>query len=91
MTTPKAEFAGLAPIAALSAGVTLGLTAPPWAQYVTTDTIRRFCSGEGAETPAGKYIELSICEGYVRGIFEFHDFAYVAKGSPMFCVPPETS
>ena len=28
MTTPKAEFAGLALIAALSAGVTLGLTAP---------------------------------------------------------------
>ncbi len=27
MTTPKARFAGLAPVAALSAGFTLGLTA----------------------------------------------------------------
>ncbi len=31
MTTPKAKFAGLALIAALSAGFTLGLTAPAWA------------------------------------------------------------
>ncbi len=31
MTTPKAKFAGLALIAALCAGVTLGLTAPAWA------------------------------------------------------------
>ncbi len=31
MTTPKAKFAGLALIAALCAGFTLGLTAPAWA------------------------------------------------------------
>ncbi len=31
MTTPKAKFAGLALIAALCAGVILGLTAPGWA------------------------------------------------------------
>ena len=31
MTTPKATFAGLALIAALCAGFTLGLTAPAWA------------------------------------------------------------
>ncbi len=31
MTTPKAKFAGFALIAALSAGFTLGLTAPAWA------------------------------------------------------------
>ena len=31
MTTPKAKFAGLAFIAALCAGFTLGLTAPAWA------------------------------------------------------------
>ncbi len=31
MTTPKANFAGLALIAALCAGFTLGLTAPAWA------------------------------------------------------------
>ncbi len=31
MTTPKAKFAGLALIAALCAGFTLGLTAPGWA------------------------------------------------------------
>ncbi len=31
MTTPKAKFAGLALIAALYAGFTLGLTAPTWA------------------------------------------------------------
>ncbi len=31
MTTPKAKFAGLALIAALGAGFTLGLTAPAWA------------------------------------------------------------
>ncbi len=31
MTTPKAKFAGLALIAALFAGFTLGLTAPAWA------------------------------------------------------------
>ncbi len=31
MTTPKAKFAGLALIAALCAGSTLGLTAPAWA------------------------------------------------------------
>ena len=34
MTTPKAKFAGLALIAALCAGFTLGLTAPAWAGYV---------------------------------------------------------
>ncbi len=33
MTTPKATFAGLALIAALCAGFTLGLTAPAWAGY----------------------------------------------------------
>ncbi len=33
MTTPKAKFAGLALIAALCAGFTLGLTAPAWAGY----------------------------------------------------------
>ncbi len=31
MTTPKAKFAGLALIAALCVGFTLGLTAPAWA------------------------------------------------------------
>ncbi len=31
MTTPKAKFAGLALVAALCAGFTLGLTAPAWA------------------------------------------------------------
>ncbi len=31
MTTPKAKFAGLALIAVLCAGFTLGLTAPAWA------------------------------------------------------------
>ncbi len=31
MTPPKARFAGLALIAALCAGFTLGLTAPAWA------------------------------------------------------------
>ncbi len=31
MTTPKAKFAGLALIAVLSAGFTLGLTTPVWA------------------------------------------------------------
>ncbi len=34
MTTPKAKFAGLALIAALCAGFTLGLTAPAWAGWV---------------------------------------------------------
>ncbi len=33
MTTPKARFAGLALIAALCAGFTLGLTAPAWAGF----------------------------------------------------------
>ena len=33
MTTPKTEFAGLALIAALCAGFTLGLTAPAWAGF----------------------------------------------------------
>ena len=33
MTTPKATFAGLALIAALCAGFTLGLTAPAWADW----------------------------------------------------------
>ncbi len=33
MTTPKAKFAGLALIAVLCAGFTLGLTAPAWAGY----------------------------------------------------------
>ncbi len=33
MTTPKAKFAGLALIAALCAGFTLGLTAPAWAGF----------------------------------------------------------
>ena len=33
MTTPKAKLAGLALIAALCAGVTLGLTAPAWAGW----------------------------------------------------------
>ncbi len=33
MTTPKATFAGLALIAALCAGFTLGLTAPAWAGW----------------------------------------------------------
>ena len=33
MTTPKATFAGLALIAALCAGVILGLTAPAWAGF----------------------------------------------------------
>ncbi len=33
MTTPKANLAGLALIAALCAGVTLGLTAPAWAGF----------------------------------------------------------
>ncbi len=33
MTTPKAKFAGLAFIAALCAGFTLGLTAPAWAGW----------------------------------------------------------
>ncbi len=31
MTTPKAKFAGLALVAALCSGFTLGLTAPAWA------------------------------------------------------------
>ncbi len=34
MTTPKAKFAGLALIAALCAGFTLGLTAPAWADFL---------------------------------------------------------
>jgi len=34
MTTPKAKFAGLALIAAICAGFTLGLTAPAWADWV---------------------------------------------------------
>ncbi len=33
MTTPKAKLAGLALIAALGAGFTLGLTAPGWAGF----------------------------------------------------------
>jgi len=33
MTTPKAKLAGLALIAALCAGLTLGLTAPAWAGW----------------------------------------------------------
>ena len=33
MTTPKARFAGLALIAAMCAGFTLGLTAPAWAGF----------------------------------------------------------
>ncbi len=33
MTTPKTKFAGLALIAALCAGFTLGLTAPAWAGF----------------------------------------------------------
>ncbi len=33
MTTPKAKFAGLALIAALCSGFTLGLTAPAWAGF----------------------------------------------------------
>ncbi len=33
MTTPKAKFAGLALIAALCVGFTLGLTAPAWAGW----------------------------------------------------------
>ena len=33
MTTPKAKFAGLALIAALCGGFTLGLTAPAWAGF----------------------------------------------------------
>ncbi len=33
MTTPKAKFAGLALIAALCAGFTLGLTTPAWAGW----------------------------------------------------------
>ena len=33
MTTPKTKLAGLALIAALCAGVTLGLTAPAWAGW----------------------------------------------------------
>ncbi len=33
MTTPKAKLAGLALIAALCAGFTLGLTAPAWAGF----------------------------------------------------------
>ncbi len=33
MTTPKAKIAGLALIAALCAGFTLGLTAPAWAGF----------------------------------------------------------
>ncbi len=33
MTTPKATFAGLALIAAMCAGFTLGLTAPAWADF----------------------------------------------------------
>ncbi len=33
MTTPKTTFAGLALIAALCAGFTLGLTAPGWAGF----------------------------------------------------------
>ncbi len=33
MTTPKAKLAGLALIAAMYAGFTLGLTAPAWAGW----------------------------------------------------------
>ncbi len=33
MTTPKAKLAGLALIAALCAGLMLGLTAPAWADF----------------------------------------------------------
>ncbi len=33
MTTPKAKLAGLALIAALCGGFTLGLTAPAWAGW----------------------------------------------------------
>ncbi len=33
MTTPKAKFAGLALIAALCVGFTLGLTTPAWAGW----------------------------------------------------------
>ncbi len=33
MTAPKAKLAGLALIAALCAGFTLGLTAPAWAGF----------------------------------------------------------
>ena len=33
MTTPKTTFAGLALIAALCGGFTLGLTAPAWAGF----------------------------------------------------------
>ncbi len=44
MTTPKTKLAGLALIAALCAGFTLGLTAPAWAGYMAAGRPRSvFC------------------------------------------------
>ena len=63
MTTPKAKFVGLALVAALCAGFTLGLTAPAWAgwdegeaAYVRGDYATALGTqfrGPGVVTPGG--------------------------------------
>ncbi len=86
MTTPKAKLAGLALIAALSAGFTLGLTAPGWAGFDEGDAayhrgdyataLREFRSlAERGDT----YAQFILGFMYTQGQGVTQDYAQAAK------------
>ncbi len=80
MTTPKATFAGLALIAALCAGFTLGLTAPAWADWDTVIRDLRLRAEQGdtdAQTDLGTmYLKgLGVPQDYAKAVQWFQKAA----------------
>ncbi len=71
MTTPKAKFTGLALIAALCAGFTLGLTAPAWAGLYEAENDLSFdipLLGKGTQLANCRCIVAALigCHGLIR-------------------------
>ncbi len=78
MTTPKAKLAGLALIAALSAGFTLGLTAPGWAGFDEGDAA--YHRGDYA-TALREFRSLAE-QGYANAQFNLRNMYILGLGVP---------
>ncbi len=78
MTTPKATFAGLAFIAALCAGFTLGLTAPAWAGL--DEGVAALQRGD-YETAIREFRPLAI-QGHAEAQYNLGKMYFDGKGLP---------
>ncbi len=78
MTTPKAKLAGLALIATLCAGFTLGLTAPAWAGF--DEAVAAYRRGDYA-TALREFRPLAE-QGNADAQFNLGIMYYTGKGVP---------